>query len=409
MRVLILSQYFWPENFRINELALALNNKGLDVKVLTGKPNYPAGSIFSGYRAWGGHIEHLEGVQVYRVPLMPRGKGTIRLGLNYLSFILSALLFGPWLLRGQSFDAIFVFAPSPIFQAIPAIWLGWLKRCPVLLWVQDLWPESLSATGYINCPRVLKAIEYIVRMIYQKVDLLLVQSYAFISRVQPLAGTTPIVYYPNSFLEDKPSSVCPLVKCPGFDCDFPVLFTGNLGTAQAIHVVLEAATLLRGFDEVRFIMVGDGSQREWIMQEAAARGLTNIIFPGPFPIAAMPALMGKAEALLVTLADAEILSLTIPSKVQAYLAAGRPIIACLNGVGADIVMEAGAGVAVPAEDASALAGAISELLDLPKLERSAMGERGRRYFEEHFSHKKLVDELIGHLDRIIRCQQGRTL
>jgi glycosyltransferase involved in cell wall biosynthesis len=144
------------------------------------------------------------------------------------------------------------------------------------------------------------------------------------------------------------------------------------------------------------------------MQQAAARGLRNLVFPGRFPVEAMPVLLGRAAALLVTLADTEIFRLTIPSKLQAYLAAGRPIIACLNGAGADIVTEAGAGVAVPAEDASALAQAVVALYTMPEQQRIEMGVRGRRYYEEHFSHDKLVDELIGYFEQTIRSYKGFT-
>ncbi|WP_461309904.1 glycosyltransferase family 4 protein [Azonexus hydrophilus] len=406
MKLLVLSQYFWPENFRINELVTALNAKGVEVEVLTGKPNYPAGTVFAGYRACGCTRELFQGVSLHRVPLMPRGRGGLRLALNYVSFILSGLVFAPWLLRGRHFDAIFVFAPSPVLQAIPAIWLGWLKKCPVLLWVQDLWPESLSATGHVTHPGALKAVEHVVRWIYRKVDLLLVQSRAFMHRVQVLAADTPVVYYPNSFLEDEPGVARPDVDCPGFDCGFPVLFSGNLGTAQAVDVVLEAATLLSDEPDIRFVMVGDGSRRDWMMQQAAARGLGNLVFPGRFPVEAMPVLMGRAAALLVTLADTEIFRLTIPSKVQAYMASGRPIVACLNGAGAEVVDEAGAGVTVPAEDGAALARAIRALHAQPEAARAAMGARGRRYYEEHFSHEKLVDELIARLDQCVHRYRG---
>jgi len=402
MRVLVLSQYFWPESFRINELVTALNAKGVGVEVLTGKPNYPDGKFFSGYRAWGCTREFFQGVPVHRVPLLPRGRGVLRLALNYLSFILSGLVFAPWLLRGRRFDAIFVFAPSPILQAIPAIWLGWLKRSPVLLWVQDLWPESLSATGQLTHPRALKTVEYVVRWIYRKVNLLLVPSRAFMPRVQTLAEDMPVVYYPNSFLEEERGGAQPDVDCPGFDCGFPVLFAGNLGTAQAVDVVLEAAMLLGDEPDIRFVIVGDGSRRDWMMRQAAERGLGNLVFSGRFPVEVMPTLMERAAALLVTLADTEIFSLTIPSKVQAYLAAGRPIVACLNGAGAEVVEEAGAGVRVPAEDGAALAHAIRILYAQPEAARAAMGARGRRYYEEHFSHEKLVDELIVRLDQCVR-------
>ncbi|MEN3373011.1 glycosyltransferase family 4 protein [Dechloromonas sp. ZS-1] len=406
MRVLVLSQYFWPEGFRINELVTALHAKGVEVEVLSGQPNYPGGVVFKGYRAWRCVRDTCLGVTVHRVPLAPRGKGAVRLALNYLSFILSALVFGTYLLRKRPFDAILVFAPSPILQAIPAIWLGRLKQCPTLLWVQDLWPESLSATGHVTHPVLLKGVARVVRWIYQKVDLLLVQSRAFTPKVRALAGSTPIVYYPNSFIDERAEGTVEPIVCPGLDCDFPIVFAGNIGRAQAVEVVLEAATLLRDVEGVRFVMVGDGSQRDWLMQQSANRGLSNLIFPGRYPVEAMPALMQKAAALLVTLADTEIFRLTIPSKIQAYLAAGRPIIACLNGAGAEIVEEAGAGVAVPAEDALALAEAVKTLYKMPESERFEMGAQGRRYYQEHFAHDKLVDTLIGHFEHAVRSQQG---
>jgi glycosyltransferase involved in cell wall biosynthesis len=408
LRVLVLSQYYWPENFRINEVAQTLSAKGVEVEILTGKPNYPVGVVFGGYQAMGCVQETLQGLPVNRVPLFPRGKGVARLALNYLSFVLSAVIFGPRLLRGKQFDAILVFAPSPILQAIPAIWIGRLKKCPVLLWVQDLWPESLSATGHMTNRGILNAVEHVVRWIYGHVDLLLVQSKAFIPKVRALAGTTPVVYHPNSFVDDVTLSVPPVVECSALDCAFPVLFAGNIGSAQAVEVVLEAATILRDVEDIRFVMVGDGSRRGWLMQEAEQRGLNNLVFAGRYSVEAMPALLAKAGALLVTLADTEIFRLTIPSKIQAYLAAGRPIIACLNGVGAEIVAEAGAGLATPAEDASALADAVKVLYKMPEGERLEMGSRGRAYYEEHFSHDKLVNELIGYFEQAVRSHKGFT-
>ena len=406
MRLLVVSQYFFPESFRINELVRELKNKGILVEVLTGKPNYPTGVIFKGYRVWDCFTEQMDDIPVYRVPLIPRGKRVLSLSLNYLSFMLSACVFGPWMLRGRNFDAIFVFAPSPILQAIPAIGLGWLKRCPVLLWVQDLWPESLSATGHIKHPFVLKSVEYIVMWIYRHVDLLLVQSRAFVSKVRPLAGVTPIVYFPNSFIEGASNKRYEKTDCPGFECDFPVLFTGNIGSAQAVEVVLEAATMLRNVKSICFVMVGEGSRRNWLMQQTEIRGLSNIVFAGEFPVESMPALMGRAAALLVTLADKEIFRVTIPSKVQAYLAAGRPVIACLNGIGAEIIEAAGAGLTVPAEDASSLAQAVMALYTMPEQKRLEMGSRGRSYYEQHFANEKLVGVLIEQLNQTIRHHQG---
>ncbi len=395
MRVLIVSQYYWPEGFRINEVAKSLLAKGVEVEVLTGKPNYPRGDIFAGYREWGCQREVYEGININRIPLLARGDGGLRLALNYLSFVLSGLIFAPWMLRKKKFDVIFIYAPSPILQAIPAIFLGWMKVCPVVLWVQDLWPESLSATGHVRNRIALKLVERVVRFIYRHTDLLLVQSKAFEAPVRALASNTPITYYPNS-VDDAFAMPAKgeLPEVAGLGEGFSVMFAGNIGTAQAVEVIVEAATLLRTYSDIHFVVLGEGSRWKWMRQEAQKHELTNLHLPGRFSVETMPGFMQKASALLVTLADQEIFRATIPSKVQAYLAVGRPILACLNGEGANIVMEAGAGIAIAAEDGGALADAVMELYHMPRQERESMGARGRLYYAQHFTHDKLVDQLI---------------
>lgn len=398
MKILVLSQYFWPESFRINEVVKTLHEKNFEVEVLTGKPNYPCGKIFQGYRAWGCQREIHQGVTVNRIPLLPRAKGSVRLALNYISFVVSGLIFAPWLLRNKKVDVIFVYGLSPILQAIPALMLGRLKGCPVVLWVQDLWPESLSATGYVRNRVVLKLVEHVVRFIYRRTDLILVQSRAFEGKVRPLASDTSIVYYPNSV--DESFAVAAKGELPvvaGLGVGFSVMFAGNIGSAQAVEVIMRAASLLKEYGDIHFVVLGEGSRREWMLLEAQRLGLSNLHLPGSFPIETMPGFMQKASALLVTLADKEIFNATVPSKVQAYLASGRPILACLNGEGAKLVAEAGAGLAVAAEDDQALAEAILSLYRMAPQEREAMGDRGRLYYNQHFAHDMLVDQLIGHL------------
>ncbi len=408
MRALIVSQYYWPEDFSINDVARTLKEKGVAVEVLTGKPNYPRGDVLPGYRAWGWQREVHNGIDIQRIPLLARGRGGWRLAVNYLSFVFSGLLFAPWQLREKKFDVIFVYAPSPILQAIPAIFLGWLKGCPVVLWVQDLWPESLSATGYVKNRTVLKAVKRVVRFIYSHVDLLLVQSEAFIAPVNTLASGTPVSYLPNSGDErfQKPVTVA-VPEVAGLGSGFPVMFAGNIGSAQAVDVIVEAAELLKAHADIQFVVLGDGSRREWMLQQKNDRKLDNLHLPGRFPIDMMPGFMQQASALLVTLADQEIFRYTIPSKVQAYLAAGRPILACLNGEGASLVARAGAGLTAPAENGRALADALLKLYRMPPAERDAMGERGRLYYAEHFAHDMLIDQLIGHLQSV--CGQKKRL
>lgn len=408
MKILIVSQYFWPEEFTINEVAKTLVEKGNVVDVLTCMPNYPGGKTLSGYPAWKCQQENHQGVGIHRIPFLPRGKSRWSLAINYLSFVISGLMFGPWMLSKKKFDVIFVYAPSPILQAIPAIFLGWLKGCPVVLWVQDLWPESLSATGYVQNRLLLKLVELVVRFIYSHVDLLLVQSRAFEESVCSLASGTPIIYQPNSvgkIFDELVIDEVPYID--GFDKGFSVMFAGNIGAAQSVSVIVEAASILKQYTDIHFVILGDGSSREWMLKEVQQRELVNLHLPGRFPVETMPAFMQKASVLLVTLTDKSIFALTVPNKVQAYLAIGRPIIACLNGEGARIVVEAGAGLATPAEDAKALAETILNVYKLTPVERKNMGENGRKYFQKHFNHDHLVDQLIGHLQSV--SQNGKEI
>jgi len=399
VKVLVVSQYFWPESFRINDVVRSLVERGIEVDVLTAKHNYPEGKIFPGYRCWGIQTESYKGALVLRLPIFLRGtRSGWRLALNYLSFVVSGLAIAPCLLRGHRYDAIFVYSPSPILQAIPALFLGWLKNAKVIVWVQDLWPESLYATGYIRSQRVLGWVAKLVRFIYRRADLLLVQSKGFISPVSAFAAATPVAYFPNSvesIFQDFPK--VPLPEIAALEEGFTVMFAGNVGVGQALEVIVEAATTLRDKSDIRFVVLGNGSRWDWMREQVKLRGLRNLHLPGRFPVEAMPGLMQKASVLLVTLADQPIFATTVPNKVQAYMAAGRPILACLNGEGARLVEEAGAGLSVPAEDAPGLAAAVLRLYEMPSDDRDAMGANGRLYFKAHFDHDRLIDELIGHL------------
>ena len=399
MKVLVFSQHYWPESFRINEVVVSLRHAGCDISVLTGQPNYPDGMIFDGYRAGAiGRERHAAGYEIYRVPLVPRGRGgALRLAMNYLSFMASACALGPWLLRGQRFDIVFVYGTSPILQAIAAIVLKRLKGAALVTWVQDLWPQALEVTGSVRNRRVLGAVASVVRWIYRRSDLLLVQSGASMAEVQSMAGGTRVAYHPNPgelafgaapAVTDGPT----LQLDPGFN----IVFAGNLGTVQALDTLIDAAESLRAHRDLRLVLIGSGSRSEWLRQEIARRGLDNVQLAGRFAPQAMPAIMAQASVLLVSLAHGPTLNQTVPSKVQAYLAAGRPIIASLDGEGARVVEEAGAGITCPAENAEGLARAILRLKAAPSEELQAMGAAGRRYYEQHFEPAALAGRLMEH-------------
>jgi len=411
MRVLVLSQYFWPESFVINDIVRCLQEQGHDIVVATGKPNYPDGTVFPGYRAAGLQREqYLEGIEVVRVPIWPRGRGgALNLSLNYLSFVVSGLCGFPWLLRGRAFDAILVFSPSPITQVIPAILLKWLKRARLAVWVQDLWPESLAATGFVRQPALLHMVGWMVRGIYRACDLLLVQSRAFVEPVSRYGDPARIRYLPNALdvRETQPPVTLPSELQHRLDQQFCVVFAGNLGTAQALDTLLRAAEQLRDQPDVSLVLVGSGSRLSWLEERKQALGLDNLVLPGRFPPHFMPAIFERAAALVVSLNGAAVFAQTVPSKVQAYLAAGRPILASLNGEGARVVGEAGAGLVSAAEDVQALVDNIRRLHSMNPSERQAMGDAGKRYFMAHFEMTRQVRRLADWLCDADRHHQGK--
>lgn len=402
MKILVVSQYFWPESFRITELVSSLRSQGCVVAVLTGQPNYPDGKIFAGYSATGiGKQVHADGYEIFRLPLIPRGNArSIRLALNYLSFVLSGSVLGPWLLRGRDFDVIFVFGTSPILQAIPAIVLKPMKRARLVLWVQDLWPQSLEVTGHVKNKTILRLVSRLVRWIYGRCDLLLGQSHAFIDALRPMAGNVPVKYHPNpadlSFA-DKTDLPPPYRLQPGFN----IVVAGNMGSAQAPETLVEAARLLGSESDIRIVLFGSGSRWDWVRAESDRLGLENIEFAGRFPPETMPSLLAQASAGMVLLGKGEILTQTIPSKIPTYMAAGLPIIGSIDGEGARVIAESGAGVATPAEDAPALADAMRQMRLLPDEQRRAMGKAGATFCASNFSPDRLATHLIGHFNALL--------
>lgn len=406
-RVLVLSQYFWPESFRINEIADSLRLAGCEVAVLTGQPNYPDGEVFDGYRAFSWGVSSTPaGIPVYRVPLAPRGRGSaIRLALNYLSFVGAGSFFGPWLLRRRRIDIVFVYGISPLLQAIVGIVLRRTHGARLVTWVQDLWPQSLEVTGYLKSPRSLAAVSTLVRWVYRCSDLLLAQSEAFLPTIRSMAGSTPVEFHPNpgerAFEDAKQPTHLPIVLPAGFN----VVFAGNLGNAQALHTVIDAAEQLRAVTGVRFVLIGSGNRGGWLEQQIIKRRLDNVMMPGRFASEHMPAILGQASVLLVTLAKSPIMAQTIPSKVQAYLAAGKPVIASMDGEGARVIMESGAGIACPAEDAAALANAVRQLSAAPADGLVAMGQAGRAYYLKHYQPDALARQLRDRFIDLLEAQR----
>lgn len=398
MRVLVVTQYFWPENFRVNDLVQGLCERGHQVTVLTGIPNYPGGRLFSGYGYFSPLREHYAGAEVIRVPLISRGGGgAIRLALNYFSFALAASVLGPLRCRGK-FDAIFVHEPSPITVGLPAVVMKKIKHAPIYFWVLDLWPESLAAAGSVRAPWLLRTVEGLVRWIYRHCDRLLMQSRGFFAHAEHL-GVEPqrLRYFPNwaekLYRPVEPGQDVPAI-CSALPDGFRVMFAGNVGVAQDFPTLLSAAEKLKCFPDVHWVIVGEGRMSAWVSLEIERRGLgKNVHLLGHHAPDVMPPLFAQADVMLVSLKRESIFELTVPAKLQAYLACGRPVIGALEGEGARIINEAKAGVACLPEDPEALVQAVLKLYQMTREERVAMGAAGRAYYEANFEREMLFDQL----------------
>ena len=394
MKILLISQYFYPENFKINDLIFSLKERGHEITVLTGKPNYSKTHFFEGYGWKSDDFETINDIPVYRANLLSRRNGgAFRLFLNYISF---AILASSKVRKIKgSFDAIYVYQTSPVTVGIPAIFAKKLFKAPIYFWVQDLWPESLTAAGGVNNKLVLGFFNSLTKFIYNHSKKVLIQSNGF--REYILNQGIPndkIIYYPNP-TEDFYKPLQEVKEYQEFFQNefFNIIFAGNIGEAQSFKTIINAINNVKELP-VKVIVLGDGRYKETAICLIKEKGLESYFnFLGSFPPTEMPKFFSHADALLVSLKKNKIFSLTIPAKIQSYLACGKPLIASIDGEGAKIVIDAKCGVTSPAEDSLKLSEAIKELMALGKSKRSEMGNNGRAYYEKEFERDGLLKRL----------------
>ncbi len=391
MKILIVSQYFFPENFRINDFAFSMRRKGHEVTVLTGLPNYPKGRLFGHFRLFQKH--EVNGVDIYRVPLIPRFKSSgFQLAINYLSFLFSGLIFGPILLSKRKYDVIFTTNYSPATVGIIGVILSKIKRAKMVLWVQDLWPESLKATGAIESKAILRIIATMVRWIYKHSHNILIQSKAFQSPIINLGIPNQKIHYfpnwaedlysPNDLANDrKIEDLIPKEK-------FIVMFAGNLGKAQSLETIIRAAKITQ--DRIHWVILGDGRERSRMEEDITSLGIENISLLGAFPMDYMPYFFKLSDVLLVTLRKDPIFSATIPGKIQSYMLSSKPIIAALDGEGARVIRESNCGFVVDSGDYEGLAKSADSLSLMDQSDLNEMGKNGFEYYRENFDRDNLI-------------------
>lgn len=402
MRILVVTQYIYPENFKSNELVFELARRGHTVEVLTGIPNYPEGVYYKGYGLFRKRFERKDNVKFYRCLQTPRGRKASGLGLaiNYLSFVASACL---WVLFyfvwKKKYDAIITHEPSPITQIIPAIVLSKLRRIPVYSWIMDIWPDAMKNSV---SPRMYKmagpSLSRVTRWVYKNSHNLLITSKGFellINREGDFSDK--IIYYPNWSIDLK--GIPADYPIPVLPDGFRIMLAGNLGESQNLDAIGEAMVLLKDIPDLKWIFVGDGSWKQWLDKFILDNKLENSAYTvGRFPGEAMASFYRQANAMLITLRGGFIdLDMTVPARMQSYMSAGRPVLGMIGPGVQELIAESDCGYAVPAGDYKALADVIRNrvLTDIEAFE--AKGANGRRYFEKEFT----LEHCIDHIEEII--------
>ena len=395
MQILIVTQYFWPESFRINDIAFGLKQKGHEITVLTGLPNYPEGIYFKGYSFLSNTKDEWKGISIIRSKLFPRGKNSaIQLAVNYIFFVFFACWQVIWL--PKKFDKILVFQLSPVFSAIPALLAKYRFSIPVYLIVQDLWPESLASTAKGNHALIIKWVGRISDFIYKRADFLLLPFKSFLpileSRGIPLEK---MGYLPNSadpfYLPSSPN--------PAFEHLFTgethLLIAGNLGEAQGLDLVLSAALSLKHkYPGLRWLLVGEGRIREMLEKKSLDLGIQDVVlFPGRFPATDIPALVARADGSMLTLKKDPLFAITVPNRLQTYMACGKPVLASIDGEAAQIIQEADCGMVAPAGDVTKFIEMIDTFMQSDTLQRANWAKNARLYYLANFERDFLINSL----------------
>ena len=398
MRVLVVTQYFWPENFRINDLCAELVRRGHEVSVLTGTPNYPEGILFPEFLSNPANYNVYKGCSIIRVPVIVRGCGSyLKLLLNYSSYVISASLIGVFKIRKQQFDVVFVYGPSPVTVCLPALFIKKIHKIPVVFWVLDLWPETLEAIGVVKSPKILNWVGYLVRFIYNRCDLILGQSKAFYTGISRYCDDPSKIKYFPSWSEDvfTETEILPVVKLEIHKNVFKILFAGNVGEAQDFPAILNAAEILKVRKiQAKFFIVGNGRALDWVQSELVRRKLEEyVLFLGRHPLESMPNFYAAADALLVTLKDSPAFAMTIPGKVQSYMAAGKPILTMLSGEGSKVIEEACCGFVADAGDYEQLIDNIEKMIRLNCKDLNVLANNAKTYAHNEFDRDKLISQL----------------
>lgn len=400
--ILVIAQYFYPEQFRINDICTEWVKKGYKVTVVTGIPNYPQGKYYSGYGLFKKRKENYNGVEIIRIPLVPRGKNSIMLALNYLSFVVSGFFWK--MFTKVKADHVFIFEVSPMTQALPGVWYAQKRKIPCYLYVQDLWPENVEIITGISNKYIIGAIGKMVDYIYTRCDKIFATSNSFVHSIANRGVREEKIAYWPQYAEDFyiPKEKSSLPEIPD-DEAFNIIFAGNIGSAQGLDILPRTAQILKEkglTSKIRFNIVGDGRYKNELIELVDANNVTEMFnFISRQPATRIPELLASNDVAFQCLTDSPLFGMTIPAKLQSYMACGIPVIASANGETSRILNEAEAGLSSPAGDAHELSRIIIEMLNKTSEQLKVMGINAREYYNKNFNKEELLSEMDGYFER----------
>lgn len=392
--ILVISQYFFPESFRINDMCKEWVERGYEVTVVTGIPNYPQGKFFEGYGFRKKNRENYNGINIIRVPIVPRGNSAFKLVLNYLSFVISG---GIWALFSKLKPThVFIFEVSPMTQALPGVWFAQKRKIPCFLYVQDLWPENVEIVTGIHNKNVLNAIGKMVDYIYKKTTKIFTTSNSFVTAISkrgvPLEKLKFWPQYAEEFYKVIESTEIQKEKDT-----ISFVFTGNIGNAQGLDILPKVAAEVKKLNlekEVKFTLVGDGRYKTDLINLIKMNSVENMFtFVDKQPPEAIPHILAEHDVAVLTLANSKLFSMTIPAKLQSYMACGMPVLASVDGECASIIKESNSGFSSSPNDVNSMLNNMIKFIDLNSEELEKMKINSKEYCEGFFNKKMLMDEM----------------
>lgn len=396
-RVLLITQYFYPENFKSNDIAIELVKRGYKVDALVGIPNYPEGKYYKGYGFFKKRIETINGVRIYRAFQTPRGRKATGLGLslNYLTYAFFASIWALFFaLFKKKYDSIIVHQTSPITQAYPAILIHKIRKSPIYMWVLDIWPDAMTSGGGIKNKRILSFMNKRVIGIYNSCHKILISSKRMSDSILSKGNyIDKLIYFPNwaEIIFENPTYK-EIQKLPN---GYKIMLAGNLGKSQNFETIMKAVVLLKD-TEIKWIFIGDGSQKPWLQEFIEINNLKNSVYLiGKFPIEYIPSFYKNADALMFSLKNSfPHLKMVVPSRLQTYMSSGKPILALIEGGAAELIQEADCGLYVNSDDYKGFANLIKDYVLKNKEEFAQKGKNGKEFFDKHFRLEVCMNNLV---------------